>query len=269
MSDRWKTLERTDRRAPRRNGRAARRVLIAILCAILCGCAGTMPSIPNSPETILAKGDQYFQRKKYYQSQELFKAFLTRFAGHDRSDYAQYMLAESYYGGKEYALAAVEYRVLVTNYGYSEYVDEGFFKEAVCSYFQSPKPELDQAKAFQALSQFQQFIQVYPQSPLVPEADKYIALIREKLAKKDMENAQFYFGQKRYLSALVYLDKIIQNYPGNVYWLRAKYLKAKIFYVRGERMDEAAELLRQVLDSSADPRLKRDADLLLKRILKE
>jgi outer membrane protein assembly factor BamD len=232
------------------------------------GCAGGMPSIPNSPEEILSKGDQYFRKGKYYPSQELFKAFLTRHAGHERSDYAQFMLAESYFHMEEYALGAVEYRVLVTNYGYSEYVDEGYFKEALCSYHQSPKSQLDQAKAYEALSQFQQFVQVFKSSPLVPEAEKYIGLIHEKLAGKEMENAVFYFRNKRYVSALIYLDKIIAEYPGNTQWVEAKYLKAKILFLRGERKNEAVELLRQVIEYPVELRIKKDAEILLGEIEK-
>jgi outer membrane protein assembly factor BamD len=230
------------------------------------GCAGGIPSIPDSPEAILAKGDAYFKRKKCYQSLELFKAFLARYAGHDRSDYAQYLLAESYFCQEEYALAAVEYRILVTNYGYSEYVDEGFFKEALCDYYQSPKTELDQAKAVDALSEFQQFVQVYRQSPLVPEANKYIALTEEKLALKELKNAVFYFERKKYVSALIYLDKIITNYPNNASWLQAKYLKARILVIRGEREDEAVELLRQVTQYPEDLPVKKEAEILLEEI---
>ncbi len=230
------------------------------------GCAGAIPSIPNTPEAILAKGEEYFNKKKCYQSLELFKAFIARYAGNDRSDYAQFRLAESYFCQEEYALAAVEYRILVTNYGYSEYVDEGFFKEALCNYEQAPKKALDQTKAYEALSQFQQFLQVYRQSPLVPEANKYIALIQEKLALKELDNALFYYEHKKYLSALIYLDKIIGSYPNNASWVQAKYLKAKVFVARGEREDEAVELLHEVMQYPEDLPVKKEAAMLLEEI---
>jgi outer membrane protein assembly factor BamD len=260
--------KRDDKIARHSNRPAAEAWGLILACAMCAGCAGGMPSIPNSPDEIVAKGDRYFQRGKFYSSQELFKAFLERYAGHDRSDYAQFKLAESYFNQEEYALAAVEYRVLVTNYGYSEYVDEGFFKQGVCSYLQSPKSQLDQTKAYEALSQFQQFVQVFKDSPLVPEAENYISLINKKLAKKEIENAEYYIRSKRYISALIYLDKIIANYPDNIYWVRAKYLKAKVFYLRGERVDEARELLREVIDAPMDPRVKRDAEMLMNQIQK-
>ena len=241
----------------------------ALACLFVVGCAGGMPSIPDTPEDIIAKGDQYFQKRKYYPSQELFKAFLTRYSGHERSDYAQFMLGESYFNMEEYALAAVEYRVLVTNYGYSEYVDEGYFKEALCNYKQSPKPQLDQTKAYESLSQFEQFARVFPSSPMVPEAQKHIAEIREKLAQKEMENADFYYRKRWYASALIYLDKIIAEYPGNIHWIEAKYMKARILYARGERFEEAAGLLRDVIDYPAKLRIQSDAEHLLREVEKE
>jgi outer membrane protein assembly factor BamD len=250
--------------APR--GHALRGLPCIVFCLVVLGCAGGMPSIPDSSDAILARGDQYFERGKYYQAQELFKAFIERFAGHDRSDYAQFMLAESYFHQDEFALAAVEYRILVTNYGYSEYVDEGFFREALCNYRQSPKPALDQTKAHEALSQLEQFVQVYRTSPLVPEAERYIGEIREKLARKALENATFYIDRKLYVSALIYLDKIIENYPGNRYWVEAKYLKAKVLFTRGEREDEAIALLREVIATSGNARMKGDAQALLERL---
>jgi outer membrane assembly lipoprotein YfiO len=256
-------MERDEKGAARPWNGGGRGWIVVLACLASFGCAGGIPSIPNSPDEIIAKADRYFQRGKFFSSQELFKAFLERHAGHDRSDYAQFMLAESYYNQEEYALAAIEYRVLVTNYGYSEFVDESFFKQALCSYSQSPKSQLDQTKAYEALSLFQQFTQVFKESPLVPEAEKHISLIHEKLARKELDNAEYYFRSKRYKSALIYLDKIIENYPGNVNWVRAKYLKAKVLFIRGERADEARELLRQVIDHTGDPELKRDADALM------
>ena len=103
---------------------------------------------------------------------------------------------------------------------------------------------------------------------MIPEAEKYIALINEKLAGKEMENAVFYFRQKRYVSSLIYLDKIIAEYPDNTQWVEAKYLKAKILFLRGERKNEAVELLRQVIGYPAELRIKKDAEILLAQIEK-
>jgi len=258
-------LERQKRVIAARRAAVVACVLAAALGAVMMGCVGGMPKVPDDPEKLLEKGDNYYQRERYFGAQELFKAFITRYPGHDRSDYAQFMLGESYYADRDYAMAAVEYQILVTNYGYSEYVDDGYFKQALCAFNQSPKPQLDQTHAYQALDKLEQFIQVFTQSPLIPEAQEYIKQIHLKLAEKEYDNAEFYFRTKRYISSLVYLNKIIDNYPDNEYWVRALYLKAKVFYARGEKKDEALELIQQVLDQPDNKRLdevKRRAKVL-------
>ncbi len=232
---------------------------------LLVGCAGGMPSIPNTPADILKKADSYFARNKYFQSQELYKAFLQRYPGDDRSDYAQFRLAESLYSGEEYGLAAVEYHILVNDYGYSEYVDDGYFKESLCFYYQALKPPLDQSKRLEAMTKLERFITVFPQSPLVPEARDHLEKIHATLAEKSFATAMFYLKQKRRASAIIYLDKIIDSYPNNLYWARALYYKGTIVLARGET-DEAIRLFSQVMAYPEDVDVKQQAKRELQRL---
>jgi outer membrane assembly lipoprotein YfiO len=251
---------------PRRNGTITRgaRFFGAVILLVV-GCAGGIPSIPVSPDAILDKGDAYFARKKYIQAQELYKAFLLRFPGEDRSDYAQFRLAETLFASEEYALAAVEYHILVSNYGYSEYSDDGFFKAALCAYYQALNPALDQTKRLQALDKLEQFVRVFPQSPLIPDAHEHIRKIHETLAEKALANARFYLRNKRPKSAEVYLDKVIVNYPNNDFWASAVYFKGKILLDRGET-DEAIRMFSQVMAYPRDIDVKKDAARELQRL---
>ena len=85
--------------------------------------------------------------------------------------------------GGQISLAAVEYHLVSTNYGYSEYVDDAYFKEALCFYHQALKPPLDQTKRLEALERLERFVTIFPQSPLIPEAQSYIGQIHAKLAE--------------------------------------------------------------------------------------
>ena len=239
-------------------------VLFMVSLSVL-GCAAGIPSIPNSPNAIIAKADDHYQRGKYFQSQELYKAFLQRHPGHERSDYAQFMLAESYFSNDEFGLAAVEYRLLIGNYGYSDYVDDGYFKEALSFYEQSPKAVLDQSKCYDALSRLRTFEQVFPTSSLLPEALKYIGIIKRKLANKEFENAMFYYRQKRYKSARIYLDKIIRDYDDNEFWVRALFYKAKILQSNGDK-EEALRLYERVLEYPSEIDVKAEAETAVRQI---
>lgn len=231
---------------------------LVLLVAAVLGCAGGMPKVPETPETVLGNAEGYYQREKWFQAQELYKAFLSRYPGHDRSDYAQFMLAESYYNNMEYPLAAVEYQILMNNYGYSEYIDDALFKLGLCNYHESPKFQRDQQKSRDALSKFNQFMLTFPNSPLIPEVERYVKLINGKLALKTFNTGHFYFRQKKWTAALIYFDKVIEDYPDNEYWARSAYFKGLILEDRGD-VDGAVRSFALVLTYPEDVRYKSDA----------
>ena len=222
-----------------------------MLAFLLAACAGGVPRVPASPDAVLTNADQYFARKKYFQAQHLYKSFLQRYPGHARSDHAQFMLAESMFADEDYALAAVEYRILISNYGYSDYVDDAYLREALCLYYQSPRIELDQRMSEDALNKLKTFPRVFPNSPLVVEAQRYIDEINTKLAKKALDTGVFYLNLKRFDAARIYFDKVITQYPDNIHYAWALYYMG---YVQ-ERLldfDEAQKYYQMVLDYPAD-----------------
>ena len=244
------------------------RIVTALVLMLTLACAGSIPSIPDAPEAIVAKGDAYFQRGKYFQASELYKAFLERYPGHDLSDRAQYQLGESYFNDGQFTLAAVEYRIVVSNFGYSEFVDDALFKTGVCFWREAPKVERDQQKTRDALDMFQQFIQTFPNSDLVPEAQEYIGQIHERLAEKAILTARWYQRQKRPKAALIYCDRIISEYPDNIFWAEAHYIKGSILLRQGNR-DDAVFHFNQVISYAGDTRLKRDAEAKIKQARKQ
>lgn len=232
---------------------------LLLFVGLSVGCAGGMPSVPSSPDAILAGARDYFDRGKYFQARELYKAFLARYPGNDRSDEAQFYLAESHFYDEEYPLAAIEYRVLVGNYGYSDYVDDAFFKVALCAFQEAPRADLDQTKSFEALSLFRQFMKTFPKSPLVEEARRYIGEINKRLAEKDIKNGLFYYRQKRYDSASIYFEKVIDNYEGNRFWVEALYYQANILLAKGDKED-ARSLLEKAMEYPGKADVKKEIE---------
>ena len=238
-----------------------------LLVAMLLACAGNLPKIPNTPEAILTRGDEYFDRGKYFQASELYKAFVARYPGHDRSDYAQYRLAQSYFQDEQYELAAVEYRVIISRYGYSDYVDDGLFMVGVCFWELRPKVHKDPQRVLDALNMFEQFVQTFPSSPLIPDAAEYIRQINSFLGEKAMISARWYYKRKRFRSALIYCDKVINQYPNNEFWAEALYYKGLIKLEMGEK-DEAIRYFSQVIDYPEDVGVKHWARTMLEEAQK-
>jgi len=194
----------------------------------------------------------------------LYQKFLESYVGHERADYAQYKLAESYLQGEQYELAAVEYQVLITNYGYSEWVDDAIYQTGVCYWKEAARAERDQQKALDALSRFTQFLTTYPDNPRVPAAKECVRQINERLALKSLESARWYYRRKEPKAALVYCEKVINNYPDNKHWEEAMFLKGVILIDRAQDQ-EAIEQFTRLIEATKDPGMKRDAEAQIKK----
>lgn len=239
--------------------RLARAALIVLWVACIGACAGGLPKVPATPEAVLQRADELQSKRKFAQSIALYETFLDRYAGHDRADYAQYQLGMSHFGAGDYPVAAVEFQVLMTSYGYSEWVDDALFHTGLSFWRDAPRPARDQQKSVDALSRFNQYLQTYPEAPLAPEARKYVTEIHTRLAEKALVAARWYQRRHEPKAAMIYCDKIIENYPGNDNWVEAVYLKGTILLALGRNEDAIAEFVR-IRDYPSDHRLKRDAE---------
>ena len=226
-------------------------MILAFLALAAASCGGPYtPKKMNLATDKLALADRLFDGGSYGSAAAEYKDFLATFAGDERSDYAQYRLAESYRFDGEYALAEVEYRILINDYGYSDWVDDAFYLEGVCAYMQAPRFERDQTKSHQALDRLNRFMQMFPASSRREEARTMIGEIQAKLAHKDFAAAKLYFSKKHYDASLVYLRKIIELYPETIWAARSRYYRAYIGETGGDAV-AAIEDYRSVLQSKS------------------
>lgn len=222
---------------------------LAALGAASCGGPYT-PKKLNVATEKLALADRLFDKGSYGQAAGEYKDFLATFAGDERSDYAQFRLADSYRLDRDYALAEVEYRILINDYGYSDFVDDAFFLEGVCAFRQSPRYERDQTKTLIALERVNRFLQMFPSSTRAEEARAVLREIHEKLAHKDFTAAKLYFSKKHYEASLVYFAKILEAYPETIWAERGRYYRGYIREANGE-FEGAIEDYRSVLASKS------------------
>ena len=66
---------------------------------------------------------------------------------------------------------------------------------------------------------------------------------------------RWYYKRKRYRSALIYAEKVIDSYPENQFWAEALYYKGLIKMKMGEK-DEALRCFSQVIAYPEDLNLK-------------
>ena len=215
-----------------------------------------------SADAKLKIADGLFDKGKYEQAALEYKDFLATFAGDERCDYAQFRLAECYRMNGDYALAAIEYRILINDYGYSEYVDDAFFLEGLCIFKQAPRAERDQSKSYEALDRVNRFLNIFPNSPRKEEALRLLEEIKNKLGKKEFLNAMLYFKKNKYKSALIYFDKVIKHYAGTIWETKSHYYRGVIKESEGD-LDRAIGEYNLVVSSEYDCKEKEKAKLRL------
>ena len=239
---------------------ATRAVLVV---ALFSGCAGGMPKVPATPQAVLERADDYQRRGKEREAIALYTQFIERYAGHERADYAQFQLGEAHFKAREYPMAAVEYQLLISNYGYSEWVDDAVFQLGVCAWNEAPKYPRDQTKSVDALGRFNQFLLTYPDHARASEARAYVRAINTRLAEKAYSSAKWYYRQHEPKAALVYCEKIIREHPDNPFWAEALLLKAQILLDRGDTQG-AIEQYTQIIAYPGDLPQKKEAEARIK-----
>lgn len=228
--------------------------LAIALATLVASCGGPYtPKRLNVGGDKLALADQLFAQREFGHAALEYKDFLVTFAGDERNDYAQFRLAESYRMDEEYPLAESEYRILINDYGYSEYVDDAFFLEGLCAFRQTQRVERDQTKSHEALDRLNRFVQLFPSSPRIEEARAAIREVHDRLGEKDFQNGKLYFSRKRYDAALVYLSKVIDLYPETVWAARCRYYRGQIRELAGEWTLAAEDYREAIAAAGAFP----------------
>lgn len=240
--------------------------VLAAMVLVLHSCGGpyTGRSV-NQPDEKLAIAGDLFDRGKHRDAAVDYRDFLAVFAGDDRCDFAQFRVAECYRLDEDYAMAAVEYRILINDYGYSEYIDDAYFLEGLCAFKQTQIVERDQSKSYEALGRINRFLQLFPDSPRRKEAELARDEIMNILAEKAFISAKLYYSKKHYSSSMIYLRKIVSNYPETIWAARSHYYMGRILEHR-EEGEEAAGEYRDATGSEFDFKEKSEAERRLKNL---
>jgi outer membrane protein assembly factor BamD len=121
----------------------------------------------------------------------------------------------------------------------------------------------------------QGFIDNYPESVLLSEANVIVKQLREKIEKKAFENAKQYNTIYDYKSAIVALDNFISDYPGTPFKEAALYYKFDSAYYLAinsvsekveERLKSAKEAYDKYIKHSNSSEYKEQADDLMNKL---
>jgi outer membrane protein assembly factor BamD len=165
------------------------------------------------------------------------------------------------YKRKEYILAAYEFSKLIKNMLASKLISESQYMLADCYYRLSPDFTLDQKFTRSAIKEFQAYIDFFPTSDKVPDAEVKIKELNEKLAHKEYNAAYIYSKLEFYRAALKYYDNVVETYHDTKYAPLAMYDKTRLLISRDRNADALIEVNKFLQKYPSDPLIKEMQDL--------
>lgn len=224
-------------------------LLTAVFAAVLgIGCA------QNSENTVLPADEQFehaveeFEKEHYRKAVSALQAFAFNYPQDPRLTEARWMVAQSYFGGEDWATAAQEFLNYQRDFPDDARASEALYMAGRSFEEMSLRPELDQRETMRAANMYQRVLTEYPQSEFAEETRERRQRLRNKLAEKIYLNAEFYFKAKAYDASEIYLTDLIEQHTDSD-WLPAAYaLLSQTFCLQG--LEDRASQVFAVLEGS-------------------
>ena len=167
----------------------------------------------GSADTIYKKAYEYYEDGRYIKSQGLFELIIPSYRGKKELEDIYFKYADTYFKDKQYLLSAYYFKNFSTTFPNSPMREEAEYMSAYSNYKMSPKPNLDQTSTAKAIEDFQLFINTFPESKRVADANKLIDELRIKQEAKALNEAELYFNLKQYQAAVLSGQNLLKDYP--------------------------------------------------------
>lgn len=220
-----------------------------------------------------AVAEEKYNSGKYQKAIRLFEQIAPSYRGKPQAEKMFYMYAQSLYKTGQFYTAGYQFESFASGYPKSEKVEEAAFLGALCYSKLSPGYSLDQVDTDKAIEKMQSFIDSYPESSYLPQANIIVKELREKLEKKAFEIAKQYHviaeAVRDFKAPLVALDNFIADYPGTPFREDAFYYKIEASYQYAlnsvdskvkVRLDETLENYEKFLKQFPESKYRGKAD---------
>ena len=243
-------------------------------------------------QKVLNKGtveDQYKMAVKMYESQKfgkairLFEKVTPAYRGKPQMERIQFMVAQSNFNEKNYQTAGYYFDRFAKNYPSSSKLEEASFASALSYKLASPEFSKDPTDTNKALEAFQGFINAFPTSDKLEEANKHYKELRYKLQKKYFEIAKTYYttadyDMRNYKAAIQAFDNLLEDYLGSEFKEEALYYRLKAAHDftlksydrrKPERIKDAMEAYDKLIRNYPETKFKVEVDKMVAKLQKE
>ena len=231
---------------------------------------------------------QYYAEGQYNRAALLLQDVLSVLKGTEQGEESLYLTALCNMKAKNYESAVTVFRKYYQTYPRGKYAEIARFQCAESLYELVNDPKLDQTPTFEAVTEFQNFIENYPASAKRQLAQDYIFKLQDLLVEKEYLSAKLYYdlgsyflnctnGGSNYQACIITAENAIREYP---YTSRREDLAFLVLKAKFDLADQSVEAKKEERFHNAideyygftnefpESKYKKEADNLFKKASK-
>ena len=194
--------------------------------------------LSETPEQLYAIAKLDLDKKLYEEAKLKFENINFKFPLSNEGIQSLLMIAFIEYAQLNYDEAIYKFDRVIKKYPSHKNIDYAYYMRAMCYFEQIKHESLDGTNNQEALENFNQIINRFPESKYARDSQQKIIFVKENIAAKHMDIALFYLNQKKYLAALNRYNIVINEYSQSKFTPEALYREVEIYYTLG-MMDDA------------------------------
>lgn len=167
---------------------------------------------------------QYYAEGQYNRAVLFLQEQITMFKGTEKGEESLFLLAMSSYKSRNYDAATSYFRKYYQSYPDGIYAEKAHFYCGMSLFMSVPEIKLDQTATFEASTEFQNFLELYPNSEFSEQAQANIFKLQDRLVEKEYLSAKLYYdlgsyfgnctnGGSNYQACIVTAENAIKDFP--------------------------------------------------------
>lgn len=239
----------------------ARFLYILLIVFALYGCAKEVEL--DKPATYYEEmGDTLASEGKYSKAAERYEQALVRAESPEYAATIQLALADSYFLAGKYVDAIPVYEVFLEVYQGWESAKLATVRVGLAYFNLVRYASQDQTNTERALFYLEEVKQKYPDLVEEYDVDLRIYLLRERLAKKEMQIAQYYARILKPEPEFLRYKYVVTHYSDTIYYGKAVYKVVKLLLKKDELQEAEYYLLKLISDDKENKYVEKTQKLI-------
>lgn len=199
---------------------------VVFLVLLFSSCANEFNKVYKSTDNNFKYeyAKECFAKGKYVRASTLLQGLVTMQKGSDNAQESLYMLGMSEFNSRDYEGASATFKKYCQSYPKGSYTEETRFLIGMSLYNCTPEPRLDQSQTVNAITAFQEYIDLYPDGKQKKDAQQRLFELQDKLVQKELYSAQLYYdlgqyfgnctyGGNNYEACIITAQNALKDYP--------------------------------------------------------